>query len=356
VVASKSYLEQTFPAAGQGDAWTENAALWQASPDVTVTNNTVDYLNSTYYGSASIEFSASNVSSVWMENKWSGLNGSLNCAADGFKNVSLRVKLVTPDVKPESVTLYLYSLSGSYFQRDLSSLFSNSTMNVWNNITVPVGPESGWVSSSAEAKWENITGIKMEFTWSNKLSMDLRVEGLFFRGLFRSPLEVYGVSYLASSALNAVTPFLFQWLLLTGLIYVIIKGLKGSVVWKPLMVAVGCALVAMVIQAIILAVVYTTLPKVYYPLEVLAGVSGEFQVAYQVILDAIATVTQIGGIIQIAVYVWTVILGAIITHEITGIAIEGAPSLPQFGWLKSILTSAASFLLTLLILGFVLGV
>jgi hypothetical protein len=25
---------------------------------------------------------------------------------------------------------------------------------------VPVGPESGWVSSSAEAKWENITGIK----------------------------------------------------------------------------------------------------------------------------------------------------------------------------------------------------
>jgi hypothetical protein len=354
VVASKSYIEQTMPASGQGDAWTENAALWQASPNVTVTNNTIDYMNSTYYGSTSIEFSASNVSSIWME--LNDLNGSVNCGADGFKNVSLRVKTVASDVKPESVTLYLYSLSGSAFHRDLTSAFSNSTVNVWNNITVPVGSESGWVSSSAEAKWENITGIKMEFTWSNKLNVDLRVEGLFFRGIFKDPLEVYGVSYLASSALNAVTPFLFQWLLLTGLIYIIIKGLKGNVVWKPLMVAVGCALVAMVIQAIILVVVYTTLPKVYYPLEVLAGVSGEFQVAYQVILDAIATVTQIGGIVQIAVYVWTVILGAIITHEITGIVVEGAPSLPQFGWTKSILTSAASFLLTLLILGFVLGV
>lgn len=355
VVASKSYIEQTFPATGQGDAWTENATLWQASPGVTVSNNTIDYMNSTYYGSTSIDFSASNVSSVWMENNWNGLNGSVNCGADGFKNVSFRIKIVAPDAKPENVTLYLYSLSGSNFHRDLSSLFSNSTFNVWNNITVPVGSESGWVSSSAEANWE-IAGIKMEFTWSSNQSVDLRVDGLFFRGIFKDPLEMYGVSYLASSALNAVTPFLFQWLLLTGLIYVIIKGLKGNVVWKPLMVAVGFALVAMVIQAVILAVVYTTLPKIYYPLEVLAGVSGEFQVAYQVILDAIATVSQIGGIVQIAVYVWTVVLGAIITHEITGIAVEGAPSLPQFGWMKSILTSAASFLLTLLILGFVLGI
>lgn len=355
VVASKSYIEQTFPATGQGDAWTENATLWQASPGVTVSNNTIDYMNSTYYGSTSIDFSASNVSSVWMENNWNGLNGSVNCGADGFKNVSFRIKIVAPDAKPENVTLYLYSLSGSNFHRDLSSLFSNSTFNVWNNITVPVGSESGWVSSSAEANWE-IAGIKMEFTWSSNQSVDLRVDGLFFRGIFKDPLEMYGVSYLASSALNAVTPFLFQWLLLTGLIYVIIKGLKGNVVWKPLMVAVGFALVAMVIQAVILAVVYTTLPKIYYPLEVLAGVSGEFQVAYQVILDAIATVSQIGGIVQIAVYVWTVVLGAIITHEITGQAVEGAPSLPSFGWMKSILTSAASFVLTLLILGFVLGI
>jgi hypothetical protein len=143
--------------------------------------------------------------------------------------------------------------------------------------------------------------------------------------------------------------------LLTGLMYVIIKGLKGNVTWKPLMVAVGFALVTMVIQALILIVAYATLPKIYYPLEVLAGVPGEVDVAYQVILDAIATVSLVGGIVQAVVYVWTVALGAIITRDITTRAVEGSPGVQQFGWMKSVLVSGASFLLTLLILGFILG-
>jgi len=355
VVASKSYIEQTMPASGQGDTWTENAALWTASSGVTISNNTLDYVNSTYYGTISIDFSASNVSSVWVENKWSDLNGTVNCAADGFKNVSFRMKIAAPDVKPESVTLYLYSFYGAYYQRDLTSEFSSNTLNDWNNITVPVGPESGWESSGVDASW-NITGIKLEFTWPSNQNVDLRLDGLFFRGIFTGPLEVYGVSYLASSVVNAITPFLFEWLLLTGLMYIIIKGLKGNVVWKPLMVAVGFALVVLVIQAFISLAVYTTLPSLYYPLEVLAGVSGEFEVAYQVLLDAIATVTQITGIVQVAAYVWIVALGAIIAHDITSQTVENAPTLPQFGWMKSLLTSAASFMLTLVILGFVLGV
>jgi hypothetical protein len=331
-----------MPAGDQGDVWTQNADLWQVNSGVTVSNNTADYVNGTYYGSISIEFAASNASSVWME--LNNLDGSVNCGVDGFKNVSLRVKIVTPDIKPENVSLYLYSLSASNFYYDLTNAFSNSTVNVWNNITLPVG-SGDWSNSSADAKWENITGLKMEFTWPSNSSIDLRLDGLFFRGVFKDPLEIYGVSYFATSALNAVTPFLFQWLLLTGLIYVIIKGLKGNVTWKPLMVAVGFALVTMVVQALILIVTYTTLPNIYYPLEVLASVPGEFDVAYQVILNAIAAVTLIGGIVQIAVYVWTIALGAIITRAITA-----------FGWLKSILVSGASFLLTLLILGFILGV
>lgn len=337
IVASKSFVEQTMPVSDQGDAWTQNAALWRA--DATVSNNTADYINSTYYGSTSIEFVASNASSVWME--LNNLDGSVDCGVDGFKNVSLRIKIVTPDVKPENVSLYLYSLSASNFYYDLTNAFSDSTVNVWNNITLPVG-SGDWSNSSADAKWENITGLKMEFTWSSNSSIDLRIDGLFFRGVFKDPLELYGISYFASSALSAVTPFLFQWLLLTGLMYVIIKGLKGNVVWKPLMVAVGFALVIVVIQALIILAIYTTsLPNLNYPLEVLAGVPGEFDVAYQVIVDAVATITLIGGIIQIAVYVWIVALGAIITRAIT-----------EFGWLKSILVSGASFLLMLLILGF----
>jgi hypothetical protein len=156
--------------------------------------------------------------------------------------------------------------------------------------------------------------------------------------------------------LNAITPFIFQWLLLTGLIYVIIKGLKGNVTWKPLMVAVGFALVTMVIQALILIAAYTALPKIYYPLEWLAGVPGESDVAYQFISNEVAQVSLVAGIIQVVVYVWIVALGAIITRDITAPVGEGVPGVQQFGWIKSILVSGASFLLTLLILGFILGI
>jgi hypothetical protein len=346
IVASRSYIEttapQTVPLSEQGDIWTENAALWQANAGVTVSNNTSDYINNTY-STTSIEFKTSNTSNVWME--INNLDGSVNCGVDGFKNVSFRVKLLTPDVKPENVSLYLYSLSGSNFYYDLTSEFSNSAVNVWNNITRTIGVGSeGWVSSGATT-WENITGLKLAFTWSSSSNVDLRIDGLFFKGDYKGLLEIYGISYFANSALNGFAPFLFEWLLLTGVMYLIIKGLKGSVVWKPLMVAVGFALVILVIQVLILAVVYAALPDLYYPLEVLAGPPGEFQVAYQVILDAIALVTLVSTIIQVAVYVWTVTLGTFIVRAIT-----------EFAWGKSLLVSGGGLLLTVIILGLLLGI
>jgi hypothetical protein len=264
------------------------------------------------------------------------LGGQVNCGPDGFKNVSLRVKLVTPDVKPENVTLYLYSLSDSnFFYYDLTSLFPSSVIGVWNNITVPVGSKD-WVSSNSASSWENITSLKIDFAWSTNSSIDLQVDGLFFRGIFKNPLEIYGSeTVIFSLALSVSMQFVLEWLILTGLIYVIIKGLKGNVLWKPLMVAVGFALVTMVIQAVILVVTYMTLPNLYHPLEVLAGVPGELDVAYQVISNAIAFVSLVDGIVSIAVYVWTIALGAIITRAITA-----------FGWLKSILVPAAAFVIT----------
>jgi len=333
--SSKSYSEQTMPVGDQGDLWTENATLWQASSGVIITNNYADFVNATsYYGDSSIEFAVNNSTNIQMV--LSDLGGSVNCGVDGFKNISLRVKIVAPDVKPENVTLYLYSLSDSnFFYYDLTNLFSSSAVNVWNNITLPVS-SGDWLSSNTAASWENITSLKMGFAWPTNSSIDLRVDGLFFRGIFKNPVEIYGSEYVIFNlALNVLMQFVLQWLLLTGLMYVIIKGLKGKVTWKPLMVAVGFALVTMVVQALILIVTYTTLPNLYYPLEMLAGVPGELAVASQVISDAIAFVSLVGGIVQIAVYVWTIALGAIITRAITA-----------FGWLKSILVSAAAFVIT----------
>jgi hypothetical protein len=202
----------------------------------------------------------------------------------------------------------------------------------------------------------------MEFTWPNDSSIDLRVDGLFFRGIYKGALEAYGSAILINAALTAVTPFLFQWLLITGLMYLLIKGLRGTVVWKPLMVAVGLALITFVVQALILAIAFIPLwPTENYPLEVLAGVPGEYDAQVQLILDARAQVNLFGSIVQVAVFVWTIALGAFITRAITALTVsspagEAMPAPTQFAWLKCLLVSGASFLLSILILNFVFPV
>ena len=365
VVASKSYLEQTMPTGEQGDTWTENAALWQASPGVTIANNHVDYINgsSFYFNNTSIEFTADNETGIQIF--LSDFGSSVNCGADGFKSLSIRVKAVSIATVPENVTLYLLSLTpANFFTYDLTGTFSNTTIlgqNMWNNITVPVGTND-WANSDS-ASWNNITGLRIDFKWPTSSSIDLRVDGLFFRGPYRESFDVYGSAVLVNSALNSVTPFLFQWLLLTALMYLLIKGLKGNVVWKTVMVAVGFALVTLVIQSLILLVAYTTLSNVNYPLEILANIPGESAVAYEAVQTTIAQVLLIGSIIQIAIWVWLFGLGTFITRAVTAVA----PSSPvgstpaegevltefqQFSWLKCMLVSVASLALTVTILGF----
>jgi hypothetical protein len=176
--------------------------------------------------------------------------------------------------------------------------------------------------------------------------------------------------YLATSALNGVAPFLFEWLILTGLMYLLIKGLKGNVIWRPLMVAVGYALIAIVVQTSIVAIVYTTLPDLHYPLELLAYVSGESEVARDLLLNQLATVNLVGYILQVVVWAWTVALGAFITRAITGdkkiaeqLSMGKVTSdttissdVTEFSWMKCLLVSGASLFLTIIILGFILGI
>jgi hypothetical protein len=379
VIGTKTYIEQTMPTGVLGDVWTDNATLWQANPGVTIGNNYVNYINATpaiigvpdYYGNSSVEFRINDNDTVQMS--LVNFDSQVNCGPDGFNKLDFRVDIATPDAKPQNVSLYLYSLSTSnFFFYDLTSAFSNSVVNVWTNISIPVG--SGEWSSNGNANWENISGVKLDFTWSSNSNMDLLLDGMFFRGIFKNQLELYGtLSYIANSALNGFAPFLFEWLLLTGLMYLLIKGLKGSVVWKPLMVAVGYALTTIVIQAIIIAVIYTTLPNLNYPLEILNYVSGEFQGAYDTLLNEIATVNTVGYIVQAIVYIWTAALGTFITRAITSdkqiaaqaamgkpimdtAGTEGSVEVQGFSWMKCILVSGASLFLTIIILGLLLGI
>jgi hypothetical protein len=368
VAGSTQHLELTSPAASQGDYWAQNAGLWKANPDVMISNNTVDYINSTatpfggppYFGTNSVEFVATNASSIRME---LDLNGSVNCGADSFTNFSLIIKLVNPNFAPSNVSLYLNSLNDSSFYYDLTGSVVSVPSDVWNNITVPVNTNA-WTSSSILATWNNITKVRMEFTWSNSSDIDMRVAGLLFGGLFENYVGLYGGDgpFLAQAALSGVAPFIFEWIILTAVIYIFIKLLKGNITWKPLMVAVGFAMITLVIQAIIFLAVYLTLPTIYLPIEVLANVSGGMSLLPAATVDAISTANLITSVVLIIIYVWTVALGTFIIRDITAgqpqtqepVIIETSPA-QQFSWFKSILVSAAAFLVTLLIIGFLLG-
>lgn len=357
VIASKSYLEQTLPTGVEGDVWTENAASWQANSGVTISNNTVDYINSTavylggpiFFGSTSVEFAASNTSVVRME--LISVNADDQVNSEGFKNVSFRLKMLAPSSNPSNVSLFLSSLNASSFHYDLTEEFSSSTTNVWNNITLPVG-SGAWSSSSSDATWENITGLRMEFVWATSSSIDMRLDGLFFRGEYDTPINLYGTgTVLAQAAISGIAPFIFEWIVLTGVLFIIIKVLKGNATWRSVMVAVGFALVVLVIQSAVLLAVYASLPNLFYPLELLANVPGERSIAPAATLGAIDFANLLGSIVQVVVWLWLAGLGTFITHEVTGMTAD----VPPFGWMKSIAVSGISLLLTIIVVGFLIG-
>ena len=365
IIATQSLVEQTMPSGENGDIWTENAAFWQANPGVAITNNTVDHVNSSasfyggtipYLGNGSIEFKADNNSIIQIA--LATLDGSVNCGASGYKNMSFRVKIVEPSAIPDNVSIYLYSLNDfNSYTYDLTPEFANSLVNVWNNITIPVG--SGDWSISGSPNWENITSLQIIFTWQNESSIDLLVDGLFFRGVYQDLLSFYGSTYMFSSLFGSVTTFLFHWIVLTAIIYLLVKGLKGSLEWKPLMIAIGVVLTILIVQALILIVSYTVLLNVHYPLEFVAGVPGESQVASQAILDSLEALSLIIGTVQIAILAWNALLGVFVVRAVTAVAPatlnESVPSASQpFSWTKCFLISVASVLLTLVV-GYFLG-
>lgn len=340
-LVSMTYAEQTLPTPEQLDRWTKNSTLWTGALGVAVKDNFVDYINGTYYGNRSIEFSIVNSKQISMQ-----LNdiGSINCSGqDGYRDLYLRIKRTSPEDIPENVTIYLFSAAPSdYFYYNLTEKFSNSARNVWNNLTIQL--ESPIWNNSANANWGNITGLKLEFGWLNNSNITLLVDGLFFGGIFKSPVENV-VNYMINFSIVSVMQFVIKWVFLGGLLYIMTKAFKAKTVWRPLLILVGFALITMFVQAIINTAVFSTLPTLYYRLDLLGGVNGESENAYNEILNKTWLVSQINGYIQIAVHFWTIALCAIATRL-----------LAEFSWSKSVLIATVAYFVTIMAQSFILGI
>ena len=221
----------------------------------------------------------------------------------------------------------------------MTSEFAGASTNVWTNITLTVG-DGGWTEVGSP-NWQSITSLQLETNYSAESSITLRITGLFFGGVYETPIQTDLNSFVIYVLQLAVTQFLFEWLLLTGLLYIIIKVMKGDIIWKPLFVAIGFALIVTVIQSLINIAATQSLPaQLYYPVELLVNLPGEALAINTTLIDATATYSLIAGITQLASYIWIAGLGAFIVRALK----------PEFTWTKCILSSSISLIATIFLL------
>ncbi len=340
IATSKLYDEQTLPIASNRDEWTENSDLWTSN--VSVVTESDDCLSGGSYGNKSIQARA-NGTQIWMQ-----LNPteSINCSGpEGYNKTSFRIKMIQPDTTElNEASLYLFSGQAEYFYYNLIEQFISLNETVWNNLTVTIGPESEWTEKSANADWSNVTSLGFEFIWSKDADLTVRIDGLFFRGVFKPIIQELPMSVFNFSV-GAFMQFTIKWVILSGLLYIMIKAFGAKTAWRPLLILVGFALITIFIQAAVNAVAFSTLPRINRPLELAGGVGGEFEIAYNNFMEEIWLVDQICRYVQIGVLVWTIVLCSIATRE-----------LAEFSWTKSFLVSVVAYFIGMMVENFIFGI
>jgi hypothetical protein len=336
VAFSKIYDESTVPDLSQQlDLWTENATLWTSNALVSLSNDAVNGSGS-YFGNNSIRFSLDNSAQVYMQINFSE---SINCTGpEGYKNVSFRTKIVQPEgVDVANASIILFSDQVGQFQYDLTSQVLPTNNTQWYNFTLGVGPQAGWVASSLNADWSNITGLQFGFNWNQNANITVLVDGLFFRGLFHS-ISSDATTLAYSFATSAFMRFVVTWVILGGILYVVSRGLGGKSHWKIMLLLTGFCLAPLFVGNIITTAAYTTLPTVYRPVELFAGVPGEYDAAYASLVEKTSAVTMVDQYTQVAMLIWIVLLCTFAVNAATGMS-----------KLKSFLVAMSSYLLSMII-------
>lgn len=340
-LVSKESYEQILPNGTALDVWTENSTFWTASNQTIITESS-DAINGSIYGNASIAFSILNSSQVWMQ--LIGIGTVDASVPNGFNLLSFRIKQVSPVTPPENVTIQMFSFNSSsrYFYDDLTSTFSNGTYNIWNNLTIPIGPSASWQSTGPNPDWGNITDLQLQFTWASNSNVTLLVDGLFFRGPYKSLLETEGTAYVLSYGVSSAFQFAITWILLTGLVYILVRAFKSKIKWKPMLIAVGFILIIMFVQTLVNALAYLTWPVGQIPFELLGGVGGEGDAALKTLTDQRWLGSQI-----------TMYAGILAAASITALVAVAVRLLAEFSWVKSAMVGILAYIITLILASYI---
>lgn len=378
---SKVHIETTSPVAGLIQEFNNATSVvspgstilnWQGGSNVVLINSFDDYFNNTVYianygqgyplfGNFSMQVEANSTNSLLL-----ALTNTSNvdCTGDGFQDLFMAIKLVSPTSTPSNAILTLYSLSDdSYYTYDLTSTLSDANaVNQWGNLTVPLGPTaSGW-TATGNPTWQNITSLTLQFNYANSEDITIRVGALFFRGQYVQPLTENALNFIYTFLLQFTLQFLATWLVLSVMMYVLFKALKAQVLWKPIFVAAGFALMVLIIRAVVNLAATATLPDLFFPYDAALGVVydpfGSLYYPTQFALPVATSATAMSNITAAMAAFKTVITAMFVVSYVwmgalIGIAVKEMK--PEFTTTKCLMVAALSVAVTVLVLWLFIG-
>jgi hypothetical protein len=337
VFSTKIYDEQTIPNAAKLDEWTENTTLWTSNANIALSN---DYVDGTLYGNNSVEFSVTNQSQIWAQ--IAGI-GPVNCTGtEGYKNVSIRVKTLNPlSIPLFNVTLYMFSNQTDYFHYDIPVGLLISNVTRWSNLTIPLGPGAGWINNSLNADWSHINRLKFEFVWPETSNFTVRLDGLFFRGVYK-PFLTDPTNYVLLSLSSGFMKFVFNWIILAGVVYAMIRLSGGKLAWKPVLLLIALCLITYFVEWMVNTVTFSTLPTIYRSID-LFGPVGERELAIQRLSEQIGFERQmVLYVTQLIMMIWNIIL-----------LIFASKALSEMSWFKCASVALVAYFLNFLAQGFI---
>lgn len=384
---SKTSTEQTYPTIDQlytlnnATYTVNNQPVWRSNTNVAITNNFEDFYNYSVYvagfglapsdsnayyrafGNNSLQMAANNTNSITAA---IGNAFNVDCTVGNFQNLTIILKQVEPSVAPQSAALTLYSLGDTnYYTYDLTSHLSDAaTIGQWNNLTVPLGPnyESSWTRTGSPT-WQNITSLTLTLNYGSSQNVILHIGGVFFQGEYLTPVQYNATGILLQFLQLFSLQFLFSWFILTGLIYLICRGLKGTITWKPIFVALGFAMIVMVIRMVINLLATLAMPTLYYSFDLSLGVRFDPTVALYYPTEAAITLSAQSQALLASINSQTALFHGIVTvmgvisyvwlGALAAFSLKAAK--PEFSTVKCLAIAAIGLVITVLLLLFLVG-
>lgn len=329
ISSTKFFIETPMPG---HDEWTEkpsgsNSLLWISNGNLSF--DSTDHISGNY----SVSASSVNSMEIWM--RLTGIH-VLNIVDEDYSRLSISVKFTSePSTRPETVLLQLFSYEdqSSGFNINIEPLLE-ATVGDWSNITVNLMTEE-WATMDNEVSWDNITEIGCLFTWVDSANITVGIDQLYLGRYipFSSATTLY--SHIGS-IFRSVVDFLVGWLILSGLVLLVLKGLSGwGGSWRKLLSTMGYTYSSSIVYLIVLMLLFFFLPSIFIPYDIEAWRATEI---YQ------ESWGNPISILSLIFYGWATVL--------CGVALK---KIADLSWAKALFIGLGAVMLSLLFSSFLLS-